>query len=154
MQRFWEQVDKRGPDECWEWQGGIDPPNCDTCKGYGFFAGFAGLKVGAHRFAYELVIGKIPPKRVVRHSCDNPPCCNPAHLLVGTQADNMADRMTAGKYQRGSTHYAAKLTEDSVREIRRRWAAGETQADLAREFGIKQGTISNVVRGYSWKHVV
>lgn len=152
MKRFWELVDRRGDDECWEWKGGIDPPTSGHAKGYGYFAGFARLKVGAHRFAYELAVGKIPPNRVIRHTCDNPPCCNPAHLVVGTQADNMGDRQAAGRYARGSSHHASRLTEEAVSEIRRRYVAGEKQVALAAEFGVGQQTISRVVNGKGWAH--
>lgn len=148
MQRFWELVDRRGPDECWPWLGGIDLPD-----GYGYFAGFARLKVRAHRFAYELEVGKIGPGRLVLHSCDNPPCVNPAHLRLGSPADNIDDRRVRGRAPRGVNHHSAKLTEDQVREIRRRWTGGEKQTALAERFGITQSSISRIVRGQDWIHV-
>lgn len=153
MVRFWKHVDRRGPDECWEWQGRCDPPTGKTTKGYGYFAGFGRMKVGAHVFAYELERGEVGRGRVVMHTCDNPPCCNPAHLVIGTPADNMRDRLAKGHYPRGMAHHNSKLTEEAVKAIRSRYAMGEKQVALAAEFGVGQQTISRVVNGRDWDHV-
>lgn len=78
---FWGWVDRLDPDECWPWTGSRDP------KGYGLFTADRGIIVGAHRLAYELANGPIPTEKlIVCHRCDNPPCCNPAHLLLGPAA--------------------------------------------------------------------
>lgn len=92
IERFWSLVDKSaGPGDCWAWTG-----NCDS-KGYGRFC-FGGHRVGAHRVAYVLVYGPIPPDLpCICHRCDNPPCCNPACLFAGTHADNAADREAKGR---------------------------------------------------------
>jgi len=92
--RFMPKVSVRGENECWPWQGSKTP------NGYGKFA-LPDRKVGAHRFAYEYFVGPIPDEYLVMHSCDNPPCVNPAHLLVGTNSDNMQDRYRKG---RGRVH--------------------------------------------------
>lgn len=93
-ERFWPKVNKAGPapehrpelGPCWEWTAGQAP------HGYGAFAiGGREGAVGAHRFAYELLVGPIPDGLSVLHHCDNPPCCNPAHLFLGTRAENMYD---------------------------------------------------------------
>jgi hypothetical protein len=85
IQRFWEKIDKRGPDECWPWLGS----RLKRC-GHGRI-NINGTVRLAHRVAYELQNGPIPPGLVVRHRCNFAPCCNPAHLELGTQADNMRD---------------------------------------------------------------
>lgn len=93
-ERFWQRVDKRAPDECWEWIAGR------TKAGYGYItAGPRGSQrhVYAHRLSYELAHGPIPDGKHVCHRCDNPPCCNPAHLRLGTHADNMADMKAKGR---------------------------------------------------------
>jgi hypothetical protein len=100
-ERFWAKVDKRGPDECWPWTAGIRP------DGYGMFReGAMGSRtVGAHRFAYELLVGPIPSdKPCVCHTCDNPPCVNPAHLFAATNDENMADMVAKGRAVQGERH--------------------------------------------------
>jgi len=99
-----------------------------------------------------LTNGPIPDGMQVLHRCDNPPCCNPAHLFLGTQADNIADMIAKrrGGAVSGEAHYRAKLTADQVSAIRARYAAGETQVALAREFGVSQTNISRIVRGTTW----
>lgn len=82
MDRFWSRVDKDGA--CWEWAGARHP------QGYGVFSA-GGRSLRAHRFAFQLANGPIPEGMFVLHSCDNPPCVNPAHLRLGSHADNMRD---------------------------------------------------------------
>lgn len=84
MADFWSRVDVRGPDECWPWM------NAKTPNGYGTVY-FGGRMVGAHRVSWELTHGPIPDGLFVLHHCDNPPCCNPAHLFTGTHTDNVRD---------------------------------------------------------------
>ena len=88
---FWGRIDQGRPDVCWPWIGATTGSN-----GYGVLMRRK-RSLRAHRLAYVLVHGPITPvNQVVRHSCDNPPCCNPAHLILGTQLDNAADREARG----------------------------------------------------------
>ncbi len=91
--RLWSRVDKRGDDECWEWQGGRVP-----C-GYGSIGlGKAAAGNGrTHRVAWEITNGPIPEGMSVCHRCDNRLCCNPAHLFLGTNHDNVKDRDIKGR---------------------------------------------------------
>lgn len=144
-----ERVDRRGPDECWPWLGRIDP------DGYGRFRAEGRPNVFlAHRVAFEVANGR-EPIGVVRHSCDTPWCQNDAHLLEGTQTDNVADMNTRGRgwTPKGETHGNAKLTDAKVREMREAHEDGATIADLARQFDVSRSTAADCVRRRSWRHV-
>lgn len=149
--RFWPKVDRCAPEDCWEWQASLTP------KGYGQIARGRGRSpAAAHRVAWELTNGPIPGGQVLCHKCDNTKCCNPNHLFIGTQKDNMADAARKGRISRahqlkGEDHNQAKLTEDDVRAIR---ASDKSQKELAREYGVAKGTISFIVNRQTWKHVV
>jgi len=150
-ERFNEKVDRSaGPDACWHWTGHRLP------FGHGTFS--PGRRSGnrhgyAHRFAWEQANGPIPEGLHVLHKCDNPPCVNPAHLFVGTHQDNMRDMVAKKREGRGETLPQAKLTEQSVREMRQRHADGETCVDLAKEYGVTHMTASRALRRISWTHV-
>ncbi len=131
-------------------------------KGYGRFSIFSDggrRRRLAHRFAYELASGIVLDAGVVLlHSCDNPPCCNPAHLCPGTQQDNIADarakgRMVAPPLKRGSDNSLSILDEDEVREIRLWLKLGFSQYDIATAYRVQQTTISRIHLRKSWVHV-
>ena len=138
--RFWDKVEVLGADECWEWTASL------SGNGYGYFR-LDGRMVNAHRVAYELSHGAIPDRLQVLHSCDNPPCCNPSHLFLGTHTDNMRDKGNKGRWN-GKT----KLTAEQVDEIRERYAAGGIlQRELAQEYGVTKWYISRIIQNYHWK---
>ena len=89
--RFWEKVTRGDESECWEWTGFRKP------EGYGVFLLKKGRYATASRFAWELTHGPIPDGLCICHTCDNPPCCNPAHLWLGTRADNNRDKTEKGR---------------------------------------------------------
>lgn len=143
-QRFWAKVAKRAPEECWEWSAGR------TLKGYGRFRPSSATATQfAHRVAYALTIGPIPEDLLVCHRCDNPPCVNPAHLFLGTAADNMADMHRKGRGAIGERHWNAKLTRDDADVIRT--TRGATQEALAARYGVTRTVISHIQTGRKWR---
>lgn len=152
--RFWEKVARGGPGQCWEWQGSRDE------LGYGFFRVSHNENMRkAHRVAWELINGPIPQGQRVCHRCDNPPCCNPADLFLGTHAENMADRNLKGRSTKGRVlHWgersgrSAKLTLVQVEEIAATYAAGGiSQSELGQRYGVSQTHIGRIVRGERWR---
>lgn len=146
--RFWEKVDRRGPDDCWLWTGG------HKSDGYGTF--WDGITmVSAHRFSYALCHSSCPPDLNICHRCSVPGCVNPAHLYAGTQQDNMRDMAAIGRAgkSKGERHWCAKVTPELVREIRSRYARGEKQTALAEELGISASAVGHITRRESWMHI-
>lgn len=107
----------------------------------------------AHRVSHVLATGEIPQGLLIRHRCDNRICVNPDHLEIGTIADNSRDMAERGGSTRGERSASARLTERDVIEIRRRYAAGETQRSLAEEFGVDQSTVSYAISGRTWSYL-
>lgn len=154
--RFWRHVARGAPDECWPWTGGL------ARKGYGQFTlgrtEYGKEKIGAHRMAFILAKGEIPDGLQVCHTCDNPVCCNPAHLWLGSNGDNQADMWRKGRSSWQREGYcpprAGKLTPEDVREIRRLHATGQyTYRDLAPRYGVSPEMVGYIVRGQSWRGV-
>lgn len=177
IERFWSKVDRSGgPDACWMW----------TAARHEFGYGKIRVQrkdVGAHRVAWEITNGPVPEGMFVCHTCDNPPCCNPAHLWIGTSTENAADRHAKGRsyggdrhwqrvhpelrlrgshhwshqhpsrVARGEAHGRAHLTADNVRAIRQRYAMGATLKGLAQDYGVTSQNIWNVVHRKTWAHV-
>lgn len=147
ISRVWPKVDKSG--DCWLFQGAKDS------GGYGHLKGPGGTIVSAHRVVYEATYGPVPVGYIVCHTCDNPACVRPEHLFAGTPRDNTQDMIKKGRNNAspGEAHGTAKLTTDQVREIRARAINGETQAHIARYYGVGRTIISHIVARKKWKHV-
>jgi hypothetical protein len=109
-----------------------------------------GKKVPVHRYNYESTKGIIPKGYVLRHECDNRECVNPEHLLPGTHADNVRDRVLRGRSATGSDNGRSKLTEDLVREIKQ---SELPPTILAKQYGIDRKAIYNIRQGLNWRHV-
>lgn len=139
--RFWNKVKKGQPDQCWEWQAGR------AGKGYGQFYRAKNVPVGAHRYSWELAHGRpVPAGMQVMHTCDNPPCVNPAHLRVGTCADNMRDKSVKGRNPGNPTRSGglpAKWTPEIVAAMR---AKGMTFREIGVVLGISPATALRTLR--------
>lgn len=114
-------------------------------KGYGSFDHDV-----AHRWGYKLLVGPVPPGIHVLHTCDNPPCQNPQHWFLGTDADNKADMMAKERQARGSGNGRHVLIEEEVREIRALLAQGCEQKVIAEMYGVTQSNISRISSRSSW----
>lgn len=145
-ERFWSKVDSSGgPNACWPFLGGRDSKD-----GYGRFW-YDGHTIAAHRAALLISGVNIPEGLSVCHTCDNPPCCNPRHLFVGSNLDNIADMVSKERHSHHESHHRAKLTADQVTEIRLRSSQGEHNAPLARVFNVSRTHVARIVNSSSWK---
>ncbi len=139
--RFWAQIHIRSDDECWLWGGTM------LMSGYGRIY-WRGKNWRAHRLMWTLTHGSIPEGLLICHHCDNKRCCNPAHLFIGTNADNMNDRIPKAR-KRG----AEKLTDADVLEIRARRTCGELLESIAIDFPVQKNQIGRICRRIQWKHI-
>jgi hypothetical protein len=140
-QRFIEKVSPEPNTGCWLWTA------CRDRDGYGLIR-IDGKNVRANRFSLENAIGAaLPPGIQACHTCDQPDCVNPDHLYAGTNSDNQLDVV---RRQRSSR---MKLSVDDVKVIKRRRKAGERPSVLAREYGVSDSLIANIMSGYKWRHV-
>lgn len=169
IRRFWDKVEKTS--RCWIWHGAVEP------NGYGVVTR-GGRNVRAHRYAWKISKGPIPDGLFVLHRCDYRICVRPAHLWLGTQADNMRDMVAKGRMwthvhperrafgrrngmhthpetrMNGSSHHQAKLTEKLVKEIRMlRQNGGWTERALGTKFGLSHSSIGRILRRQNWTHI-
>lgn len=139
---FWEKVEKRGPDDCWEWALGRTPAGygrvTTTVDGEKYYM--------AHRLAYRVATGQHPGKALVCHTCDNPPCCNPAHLFLGTPQDNVSDMVRKQRHRTGRGEDRSYLTDAAVARIRELYPDSK-MSQLASEYGVSLSTISRIISG-------
>ena len=146
-ERLLAKINVNEETQCWEWTA------AKMHKGYGHI-NVGGKVHRAHRLSYQLHIGEIPKGMCVLHRCDNRACINPDHLFLGTQAENMADKVAKGRQQAGAENPMAKLTEPEVVAIKRMLAKHYgVQHFLARWFGVNQSTIYMIAAGKNWRHV-
>lgn len=145
--RFWSKVDKSDEHACWEWQG------ARIGRGYGWVSTHVGNRAASRVSAYlsGLLDDLASPMHVLHH-CDNPPCCNPTHLFLGTNQDNVNDRVaknrSGGKPLYGQANGASKLTDVQVKQVRGMYKfAKYSQSQLAKMFNVRQPHISRIVNG-------
>lgn len=147
MERFRSKVDQRGSFECWPWLGAVDK------DGYGQFKR-DGRQHKAPRIAMELDGRGLTSDQITLHSCDNPSCCNPAHLRPGTHKENAADKVSRHRQSAGEKHGMAKLSAADVADIRRLLADSQaSKVALAAEYGVSDVLIGKIWRRDLWQQV-
>ena len=158
---FWDHVDIGESDECWEWQRSKTP------NGYGRLRYTIErnkyTNLYAHRYAWELVNGPIPDGMFILHKCDNPSCVNPSHLYLGTQSDNIRDRVIRGRNGHppedtpkrvGSQVSVARFKEEEIPVIRDLYASGKISIrGLARKYDVSPSVIHSIIHRVTWKHI-
>lgn len=132
---------------CWLWIRGLEK------DGYGNLHVGQNHYVRAHRASYRAFVGEIPAGKHVCHKCDQRSCINPDHLFLGDHRINVADKVAKNRQAKGHRVGTSLLSEAQVAEIRKRYDAGEAQAELAREFGVVKQNICHIVHRQSWRHV-
>lgn len=146
--RFLDKVMPEPNTGCWIWTAYVDE------AGYGRFnIGKESVEMRSHRVSFELFKGPLISGFHVCHKCDNKWCVNPDHLFLGTDADNMKDRDSKGRCQKGETHFRAKLKDWEVLLIREAHCKGFGVNKIARYFKMNSASISNITRKKSWKHI-
>lgn len=142
------QAPEQGPSgDCWEFQGGKHR------FGYGMI-NMSGTKATevttAHAVAWEIANGPIPNGMFVLHRCDNPACCRPDHLFLGTHQDNMDDMKAKGRGRNGSSHFRSKLSEEDAQRIKE---DPRSHYEIAADYGLVRQAVSSIKAGKTWKHL-
>jgi len=156
--RFWSKVNKASgvygdsgsyPTECWQWKG------AKMVSGYGHMR-IRGKNKHSHRVLFDLMGRSLQTHECVLHKCDNRACVNPDHLFIGNRQDNANDAYAKGRNKGaiGDANFNTKLTEENVRAIRASISTGATHQAMADRFHVSRTSISAIVRGKTWRHVV
>jgi len=141
QKRFWSKVQIVGSNKCWEWKAHKTP------SGYGTFW-MNNTNYRAHRVAWMISNGDIPNGLVICHKCDNPSCCNPNHLFMGTVQDNANDELSKGRYPRGENHYACKMSDATVKLIKKHFQTGDLNGvEIAKKYNINHSTAYRIKNG-------
>jgi len=155
IERFIKKLSLDYDTGCWNWTGYLN-------GGYGAFCIGGPIRTNrvrkAHRVAWEIYNGEIPDGMCVCHHCDNPKCCNPNHLWLGTHKQNMEDMKSKGRLKynpakSGELHHNNKFAEMDITSMREMYAKGYTQDEIATIFNTSQPVVSAIVNHKRWKHL-
>lgn len=146
---FWNNINKKSPTECWEWQKGKNK------DGYGQFK-FMGRNQSTHRVAFFIEYGEFDKKLCVCHKCDNPTCCNPNHLFLATSAENTQDKVLKGRHKVpcGEKNGQSKLFDKDIIKIRNLYSRNMPQSIIAKLFNLHQSNVHHIVHRKTWGHVL
>ena len=146
LARFWSKVRVTNNEySCWEWAGAIDG------TGYGQLR-INKTSIRAHRQAWEIFNGPIPEGLFACHKCDNRKCCNPFHIFLGTNQQNIDDAKKKGRIPCGEAHHSAKLTLSIVRRVRSLYESGQyTQKQITIITGIPKSTVHQITSRQTWR---
>lgn len=146
LSNFLKKIDKK--ELCWEWNASL------THDFYGRFR--TSLKtLLSHRVSYSIFKGEIPEGMCVCHKCDNPKCCNPDHLFLGTVKENSNDMISKGRSLAGSKNHKSKLTENDIKEIvLMRLETGLSYPKIAKIYNVTPSAIRFIFIGKNWKHLI
>ena len=149
IERFWSRVDRGEPEECWLWKN-----EYRNKARYGYFH-FNSRSMLAHRFAWMIANQQdIPHELCVCHTCDVGWCCNPSHLFLATQVENMKDKARKGRAPKGDRNGRSKIKEEDALEIKRLLGSGSlSQAEIARRLGLHPNLIWQIASGTTWRHL-
>lgn len=146
--RFWEKVEIANPEDCWRWTAKANS------KGYGFFKIASYHQVAAHRLSWAIHNRRDPGELLTLHNCDNPQCVNPVHLRLGTDFDNMEDKMSRGRHRngdrKGAKNGANKLDLATLAQVIAGFQIGLSNTEIANRLGVSHATISLIRLGKSW----
>lgn len=146
-ERFWNGVSVGEPESCWMWNRHRDP------RGYGRINIFHHVWL-AHRISFLLNNGHLEESMHICHHCDNPPCCNPAHLFEGTDLDNQRDACLKGRHIKGEDMSNSKLSVDLVKEIRGRYVRRKFgRGKLAAAYGVSSTCVQKILERKMWAWV-
>ena len=146
-QRFWSKVNIADLFDCWEWKASKNKLK------YGTF-GFDNKIILAHRFVWILIYGNIPKNFCILHKCDNPSCCNPSHLFLGTNKDNVIDKVNKDRqhHPKGTKNGQSRLTENQVIEIIK-LSKTRTSKEIINMMNVSKSSVYSIVENRSWKHI-
>jgi hypothetical protein len=146
---FMDRVEFEQNSGCWLWSGPL------AAGGYGCVVQGKRGRYKAHRVSWFLFHGDTASGLKVCHRCDTPLCVNPAHLFIGTQADNVADMMAKGRHRapglHGERNPMARLSASDAERVRQHVQAGGTQRAIAKQLGVSPMTVCRVVNGQTWR---